>query len=195
MKRDPSETRAKILQSALREISRKGYSDATVRQIAQNAKVTALTVFRHFSDKEHLFSAMVEEFSHIRIDEETIAATLSYSDVQKDLDTLSREYFRIVFANLDILRVFINEAYNNPMVQKYAWYISPVLRQHFKTYLDKADLGGENREQIAEMFLAHITRRVLEYNTHDSIWDYSDEVAEDFNSKVKSQLLWLEQTL
>ena len=195
MKRDPSETRATILQSALKEISRKGYPDATIRQIAQNAKVTALTVFRHFSDKEHLFAAMVEEFHRIWIDEEAIASQLSYSDVRSDLDTLSRAYFRIVFANLDILRIFINEAYNNPMVQKHAWYISPVLRQHFKTYLERTGLGESNRDQIAEMFLAHITRRVLEYNTHDSIWDYSDEIAEDFNSKVKSQLLWLEQTL
>jgi len=195
MKRDPSETRATILGSALKEISRKGYPDATIRQIAQNAKVTALTVFRHFSDKEHLFSAMVEEFSRIRINEDAIASRLSYTDVQSDLDTLSREYFRIIFANLDILRVFINEGYNNPMVQKHAWYISPVLQQHFKTYLERTGLGKNNRDEIAEMFIAHITRRVLEYNTHDSIWDYTDEVAEDFNHKVKSQLLWLEQTL
>ncbi|PKM85510.1 MAG: hypothetical protein CVU86_01545 [Firmicutes bacterium HGW-Firmicutes-11] len=195
MKRDPSETRATILGSALKEISRKGYPDATIRQIAQNAKVTALTVFRHFSDKEHLFSAMVVEFSRIRINEDEIASRLSYTDVQSDLDTLSREYFRIIFANLDILRVFINEGYNNPMVQKHAWYISPVLQQHFKTYLERTGLGKNNRDEIAEMFIAHITRRVLEYNTHDSIWDYTDEVAEDFNHKVKSQLLWLEQTL
>ena len=86
MKRDPSETRSMILESALREISRKGFSDATIRQIAQNAKVTALTIFRHFTDKENLFASVIKEYSHMNIDGDRINGILSYSNVQEDLD-------------------------------------------------------------------------------------------------------------
>ena len=195
MKRDPLETRSMILGSALREISRKGFSDATIRQIAQNGKVTSLTIFRHFTDKENLFASVIKEYSHMNIDGDRINGILSYSNVQEDLDKLSQEYFKTIFGHLDILRIFINEGYNNPMIQKDAWFISPVLQNHFKLYLDRMGLGDGNRNEIAEMFIGHITRRVLEYNTHDSIWTYSQELAKDFREKIKSQLIWIEKTL
>lgn len=195
MKRDSTETRALILESALKEISRKGFSDATIRQIAQNAKVTALTIFRHFSDKENLFASVIKTYSHVTVDEEAIKEKLTYYDIQMDLDTLSQEYFKIIFDHLDILRIFINEGYNNPMVQKDAWFISPVLQLHFKNCLKDMNLGNGNRDEIAEMFIGHVTRRVLEYNTHDSIWNYSLEIADDFRDNMKSQLDWIKKTL
>lgn len=195
MKRDPQETRALILKSALKEISRKGFADATIRQIASNAKVTALTVFRHFSDKDNLFACIIKEYSKMEIDKDHINSLLTYDDLLKDLITLSQEYFKTLFNNLDILRIFINEAYNNKMVKKEAWFLSPVLKEHFKEYLNAAKLGGNDKDILCEMFVAHITRRVLEYNTHDSIWEYSDELLKDFSDRIKSQLIWFEQVL
>ncbi len=38
------------------------------------------------------------------------------------------------------------------------------------------------------MFLAHITRLTLQYNKHDSIWNFSEDLANAFNLKMQPQI-------
>ncbi|RMG73353.1 MAG: TetR/AcrR family transcriptional regulator, partial [Nitrospirae bacterium] len=47
-KRDKSQTRKALLESALELISEKGYLGATTREIAMRAGVSEITLFRHF---------------------------------------------------------------------------------------------------------------------------------------------------
>ena len=195
-KRDIAETRKLILQSALKQVSRKGFNDATIRQIAQDAKVTALTVFRHFQDKENLFLSVVKEYKDISINEE-LFKDLSYKNIDTDLEILAKGYFRTLFENLDILRIFIGETNNNHKIREDAWFISPVLLNHFRAYLKAINLNPESEDMktISEMFIAQITRRVLEYNKHGMIWSWSEEVAGDFIEKNKEQLVWIKSLI
>jgi AcrR family transcriptional regulator len=50
-------TKEKILTAATSLVSEKGYLGATTREIAHEAGVTELTLFRHFGSKEKLFEA------------------------------------------------------------------------------------------------------------------------------------------
>jgi AcrR family transcriptional regulator len=59
--RDATATREAILQSARRAFARRGYDGAGVREIAQDAGVTAMLVNRYFGSKERLFSEAVAE--------------------------------------------------------------------------------------------------------------------------------------
>lgn len=58
--RNASATRQAILDSARRAFTRLGYDGAGVREIAQNAGVTAMLVNRYFGSKEKLFEEVVE---------------------------------------------------------------------------------------------------------------------------------------
>lgn len=53
-------TKEKILNAAVTLVSQKGYLGATTREIARDAGVTELTLFRHFGSKERLFEACLE---------------------------------------------------------------------------------------------------------------------------------------
>src|SRR5260370_8154896 len=53
-------TREAILRAALIAFSRAGYDGAGVREIAQDAGVTAMLVNRYFGSKEALFTAAVQ---------------------------------------------------------------------------------------------------------------------------------------
>ena len=48
-----------LLDATLKLISEKGYLGSTTREIAQEAGVTELTLFRHFGTKEKLFEALL----------------------------------------------------------------------------------------------------------------------------------------
>ena len=55
-------THEKILKSAFEVFSIKGYAGGTTKEIALNAKVSEVTLFRHFGSKEALFKEMLEYF-------------------------------------------------------------------------------------------------------------------------------------
>ena len=50
----------KILLCAKEEFLEKGYTDASIRTIAQNAGVSTSTIYTRYSDKEGLFRFLVE---------------------------------------------------------------------------------------------------------------------------------------
>lgn len=54
------ETEKKILQVALEEFLDKGFSDASMRNIATNAGVSLGNIYRYFQSKEQLFNSLVE---------------------------------------------------------------------------------------------------------------------------------------
>ncbi len=60
-----ADTRDKLLKATLKLISDKGYLGATTREIAQEAGVTELTLFRHFGSKELLFETLLSSYTFL----------------------------------------------------------------------------------------------------------------------------------
>jgi AcrR family transcriptional regulator len=56
-----SRTRQTLIQAALEVFGRRGYAQATTREIAQLAGVAEGTIYRHFPDKQALFHAVFVE--------------------------------------------------------------------------------------------------------------------------------------
>ncbi len=56
-------TNQQLLEATLKLISEKGYLGATTREIAQEAGVTELTLFRHFGSKERLFEEVLNTYT------------------------------------------------------------------------------------------------------------------------------------
>ncbi|MEW6068146.1 MAG: TetR/AcrR family transcriptional regulator [Nitrospirota bacterium] len=60
-----TQTAEKLLDATLRLISEKGYIGATTREIAREAGVTELTLFRHFGSKERLFEEVLKRYTFL----------------------------------------------------------------------------------------------------------------------------------
>jgi AcrR family transcriptional regulator len=58
-------SRRNVLDAALRLFSHRGYRATTVRDIAEEAKVSTGNVYHHFPDKETIFRTLLDEFSGI----------------------------------------------------------------------------------------------------------------------------------
>lgn len=56
-------THRKILESGIKNFSKDGYEKANLRKICKEAGVTTGAFYRHFSDKEDLFTNLVEPFA------------------------------------------------------------------------------------------------------------------------------------
>lgn len=182
-------THAAILESALRVFSRKGYRDATIKEIHQRAGCNALTVFRHFQDKETLFYCVVARYKNLPFQPSALRTVLSPERLEEGLRELANGYFRILFENLDILRIFINECPYFPALKEDAWFIAPQLQSHFAAALEKAGLSQDRH--ITQLFVGYITKLCLEFNTHERIWDYSDQLLASFSAKMERQTRFL----
>ncbi len=52
---------AQIVKVAMKLFSQKGFNGATTREIAEKAKISEATIFKHFARKEDLYSAIVDK--------------------------------------------------------------------------------------------------------------------------------------
>lgn len=62
MRRDPAETRERILEAATRAFAEAGYAGASVRTIARSAGVNIATLAYHFEDKKGLYGEVVARY-------------------------------------------------------------------------------------------------------------------------------------
>ncbi len=60
-----TDTKESLLGATLKLISSRGYLGATTREIAREAGVSELTLFRHFGSKERLFEEMLNRYTFL----------------------------------------------------------------------------------------------------------------------------------
>jgi TetR/AcrR family transcriptional repressor of mexJK operon len=112
--------RRAILEAATTAFLRSGYLGTSMDEIATLASVSKQTVYKHFADKEHLFSAIVmatvEEIADPNADE---ALNLSDAgDPERDLRDFARRQLRAVMNPrlLQLRRLVIGEASRFPQL-------------------------------------------------------------------------------
>src|SRR6478736_10080560 len=87
-----AETRAKILESALREFSTLGFAGARMDQIAAAAGVNKALLYYHFDSKENLYIAAVEMIS-AKIRDRSMAVFLRDASPGERLMRASLDHF------------------------------------------------------------------------------------------------------
>src|SRR5947209_4757575 len=116
-RRSPRKRRA-ILEAARTAFLRSGYRGASMDEIAALARVSKQTVYKHFADKEQLFSAIILGIT-ARAEEFAQAVPLllqDTEDLEQALQALARHYIRAVItpAVLQLRRLVIAEAARFP---------------------------------------------------------------------------------
>jgi AcrR family transcriptional regulator len=112
--RRSSRKRRTILEAATTAFLRNGYLGTSMDEIAAAAGVSKQTVYKHFTDKERLFSEMVA----ITVDEvgdpvyEEVLALDDSGDVESDLRNLARRQLALVMQPrlVELRRLVIGEA-------------------------------------------------------------------------------------
>lgn len=91
-----NETSEKIMKVSLKLFSEQGYYPTTTKQIAEEAGVNELTIFRHFGSKSNLFQVTTEHY--------VIDSRVDY--ILNDIEDLSFEEGMLLIANR-IYKLFI----------------------------------------------------------------------------------------
>ncbi|MEN2986366.1 MAG: TetR/AcrR family transcriptional regulator [Thermodesulfovibrionaceae bacterium] len=136
-------TKDKILKSALKLFSQKGYLATTTKEIAKEAQVAEVTLFRYFSSKEKLFVEVLKNQSFLPTLKELIPKIekLNYKEALK---TVAKYYLELLKRKKDLIRIMHMELFQYPMEIKsiHSKLIHDVA-QTFAIYLE-----GEKRKGV-----------------------------------------------
>ncbi len=107
-------TRQRLLEAAARVFARNGLEGATTREIAREAQVNEVTLFRHFQTKEKLLSEVVQRTFDRQA--ESLAAQTPADDavdLRAALRRYAQRYHEMLERNLPLLRTLIGEIHRH----------------------------------------------------------------------------------
>lgn len=189
-------TKRHLLELARDEFLKKGYSEASVRNIAKTAGLTTGAIFRYYPDKAALFDALVAEAADNLMAQFKAAQEAHYDLIPAEKTTKSREL------STDYLNYFINYIYDHFDAFKlvvccaegtrYANYIHDLVELEVaqtELYYDKlrqlGKLEGTVSHDLHHMITSAYFTAVFETVAHDMdrerAIEYVNEIAAFFN--------------
>ncbi|ENQ3106986.1 TetR/AcrR family transcriptional regulator [Bacillus cereus] len=151
--------REKIIEAAVLLFGEKGYTATTIREVAEKAEVSELTIFRNFKNKENLF----RESIILRTTPVALLEGLDEQftgDLSKDLTTIAETYIQINLPKLNYIWAALLESRQNSEMKRLLHELNSHLVDHLETYLQKLSEKGYiapcNYRLIANMFYGQL---------------------------------------
>jgi len=152
------DTRQRLLGATMKLVSEKGYLGATTREIAREAGVSELTLFRHFGSKEKLFLGMLGQYTFLPKMRELRPRLegLSYEDALRTVATRflltlkeRKPFVKIIYSEVNLYPGKVRKAYAETMDDMRA-----TLADYFTSLKRQGVLRSFSAETAARMFLA-----------------------------------------
>ncbi len=117
----PSDRRTQILQAALTVFLQKGYLEATIQDIAQEAGISSAAIYLYFDSKEDLFLSLIENLSFQDVLEEINSVLehkeeIELEDVRQALIKAAEAFLDTHHPNAEVIRLFIAEGRRFPEI-------------------------------------------------------------------------------
>jgi AcrR family transcriptional regulator len=149
-----------LLEASLKLISEKGYLRATTREIAHEAGVTELTLFRHFGSKEKLFEEVLNNYTFLPKLKDLLPE-LDHLPCEEALALLSVRFIQTLKKRKAMIRIMLAEInlYPDKIRAVYSQTIEEVhsmLAQYFKALQKKQLFRQVSPETASRVFLSVI---------------------------------------
>lgn len=147
-------TEDRILNACINLFSQKGYSAVTTKEIAKEAGVSEMTLFRHFESKHNLFAKAFEKF--VFLPRFKVLFEGLEGDLERDLKKICAAYHDILYKNQNIILMYFKNEELNPEFDVTLFKFPNELKRHLCYYFEMMRDKGviqENPEPLAESFL------------------------------------------
>lgn len=178
--RSATTTRDRILEAAARIYGRDGLAGATTREIAREAGVNEVTLFRHFKSKERLLAAVVgKNFGHAGAAPQPSIPEPT-DDLGHDLLAMARCYDRLLTASLPLLRTMIGEIHRHREHERQVFRgifypVRDALQARLKSAQQSKQLRADTDIDIlSDLFAGMVFLGVLKRNTRNLQRNYAN---------------------
>lgn len=146
----------KILRAAIELMEKRSFHSVTMKEIAAVAKVSEMTVFRHFASKKNLLAVAVKEYSYILPMQEIFDNGITWK-LEKDLLLISKIYQQSMKKNKSVFFIGIQERHTMPEIKKLALenprQLKKFLINYFKIMQEKNMMVKSDAETQAIAFM------------------------------------------
>jgi AcrR family transcriptional regulator len=164
-------TEEKILAAATLVFARQGVSGATTREIAREACVNEVTLFRNFKNKDELLRRVIQQSSHRFEPVFADAPIKTAADLCRTIESYAAIYMQKLGAHEEFIRTFIGEMTRHPQLCRRLFVeAGKPVREKFIAYLAAAQKNGLVRsdldlstaaDALSGMLLSGVMRRPL----------------------------------
>lgn len=144
--------RAQIIDSAMKLFVVNGYNATTTASIAEEANISEVTLFRHFSTKEELFIEGIEPILTMNLDDSIIKSNEMEST--EKLKYILEERIRFVSNNHAILKLILMENQVNPEVIGFDYVENTITL--LEESIEEADIKLKNKDVSLRLLMGSI---------------------------------------
>ncbi len=179
-----AERRAALLKAAASAFAHKGFAATSMEDVAAEAGITKLIVYRHFSSKEELYEAVLERVSK-RLAEEFVASLEQFSGRGVGVRTL----LTVAREDPDGFLLLWRHAVREPQFAEYANRFREQAVTVAKAMLKQRGLDGDRRRKrwAAEALVSWLVDAVVHWLEHGSP-DRDDELIELVSRSLPAML-------
>ncbi|WP_199925440.1 TetR/AcrR family transcriptional regulator [Paenibacillus bouchesdurhonensis] len=150
-------TKDRILHAACIMMAERGYQNVTVKEIADRAGCSEMTVFRQFKTKLGILQELVTAYSYIPFFDNMFKNELT-GDIEKDLEKIARVYLSYMHKNKPIFLIAVQERGNLPELldsisKQNTQQLQGLLAQYFEQLMIAGKLRSVNAQEKAIDFL------------------------------------------
>lgn len=139
-----NDTSKKIMKVALKLFSEQGYYPTTTKQIAEEAGVNELTIFRHFGSKSNLFQVTTE---HYVLDSKIDSILKNTEDLnfEEAMFLITNRIYKLLIQNTKLYKVQMKLADNEKdfVKLKLSRKIISILKDYFEVLKENNKIKGE----------------------------------------------------
>lgn len=154
----------KLFEVAKKEFLEKGFRDASLRTIAQEADTSTSSIYTRFGDKEGLFSAivkpvvdhMVEMFRHYNEEFHSFDADVQKSDKGEYTDNRMDEIIDYIYENFDEFSLLLDASYGTKF-QSFVDVLTDIEVEYTYKYMKVVGIPSIESGEIGEDFLHMVT--------------------------------------
>lgn len=147
-------TEDKILNASILLFSQKGYTSVTTKEIAKEAGVCEMTLFRHFENKHNLFEKAFDKFVFFP-KFRALYEGLEW-DLENDLIKICSSYQHTLFKNRKLILMYLKNEELNPDFDATMFRFPNEFNKLLNYYFEEMSNRGailENPETLAISFL------------------------------------------
>lgn len=164
----PRSKRKQIVKAAIKVFLEQGYAATTLQRVAEEARVIRATIYSHFSDKNELFKAIIEELTVNQLGEDFHQRIAASSP--REFVYLMRDFVQSRKQNkeyLALLRIVIGESERFPDLARL--YFKTVYSQGMvvaeRYFAQHPELGVEHSQSLTAVvcgsMMAHLIQQEL----------------------------------
>ncbi|WP_022855029.1 TetR/AcrR family transcriptional regulator [Thermodesulfobacterium thermophilum] len=150
-------TKKRLLEAALKVFSEKGFLGATTKEIAKQAGVAEVTLFRHFGSKENLFAETINQYSFLPKLKE-ILPEIKTEPPDIALKKIAREFLNVLESKKNLIRIMYTDFYRYPdyikkIHESIVESIIELISSYFNELIERGIFRRVNTQFAARAFL------------------------------------------